>query len=1111
MKIKNLLLLGLMAVCGMNAFAVDHKVSGIIYNIATGGKTATVKNVSFGMAEATAKTITIPATFVDGDGNTVKVTGFDANWYTGDGTTTRTITGLTENLSIDVTNIAALAAGAFDDLTKLATITLTGTYAADNFTVNGLAASATKYDLSALKGKDKVIIAASAFSGNAKVATVILPAQATTIGASAFQNATALEGIDLTNVTEIGDNAFDGCNNAKFTSLTITANIAKDKIGAAAFANMTKLTSVTITNNKLEKIGAWFAGDNAVETLSITSTSVKELEANAFADFTSTKFTAIDLSGCSALETVANNSFPQNAYKSAKFKGTKLNDAQFQIAQVWLNGAKATLKEITFPDALTIVGGFANFTALEAIGLPKGLVTISDNAFNGCTGLTSIKIKGYVKEIGDNAFDGCANVIKVDFSDATVLESIGDYAFDGISKDFKKIDLSACAKLEEVGFMSFPYTNEYTSVLLSGTKLAYTDPVTEVYKDDFDNDFIWTLQKSKKSLTEITLPTGLTAINPGLFKDFEALTSVSIPKAVVTIGTEAFRNSGLTAIKIREGVQSIGFAAFENCEALATANFSEATALLSIGDFAFAKTAITEVAIPANAKAADGVTLTIGDGAFAGCEKLKSFSAKSWAGKIAKLTFDGCKKLGGFVVPVGITSIGDYAFRNCAKLATVTFKYGEDDPGLTAIGEGAFAGCESLAALDLSTTNLTALDNDWVFFGCTALAEITLPETMTDLSGDYLFADCPIETLEAPNVTVSSELFGFYWDEDAASYLPRNKKNPNTTLKSVVIGGDIPSDCFAWCTALETVEYVGVGGTIDDYAFEHCLALTTFTYQPEELLTYQAVEDQAFHGCIPFVHFETNKNYMDWCVAYNKGLAPVNASFGGAETTTVKTVQDKANANQFVAKFTNTTTSWAYIDAADAKVFSIYVDGETAYFQALRTSDGKYWLAPRDFDYPGSRDNVIIKTESQKEIDIHYEASSSTKKCVGFDDVYASQEDDDLADVQDGVSDYAGLQAGQYLYRLTNTEDQGFGFTFFTGTTIKEGQFFVGCAKKPEGAGRLNIVWLDEDGNVEGNATAIQKIENNTEDADAIYNLSGQKVNASYKGVVIKNGKKYVK
>ena len=53
-------------------------------------------------------------------------------------------------------------------------------------------------------------------------------------------------------------------------------------------------------------------------------------------------------------------------------------------------------------------------------------------------------------------------------------------------------------------------------------------------------------------------------------------------------------------------------------------------------------------------------------------------------------------------------------------------------------------------------------------------------------------------------------------------------------------------------------------------------------------------------------------------------------------------------------------------------------------------------------------------------------------------------------------------------------------------------------------AARLQVIWLDDN-----NATAIQTVKK-AEDTDAIYNLAGQKVDANYKGIIIKNGKKMI-
>ena len=124
-----------------------------------------------------------------------------------------------------------------------------------------------------------------------------------------------------------------------------------------------------------------------------------------------------------------------------------------------------------------------------------------------------------------------------------------------------------------------------------------------------------------------------------------------------------------------------------------------------------------------------------------------------------------------------------------------------------------------------------------------------------------------------------------------------------------------------------------------------------------------------------------------------------------------------------------------------------------------------------------------------------------------------SQKDDDLALVLQNAIE-ANDGDGSYLYRLTNTSGIGFGFTSFTGSTIKEGQFFIACNKNPAGAGRLTTVWLDENGNIEstdGELTGIESVESIDVNNGAVYTLQGVRIDSPAKGrLYIQNGKKII-
>ena len=147
----------------------------------------------------------------------------------------------------------------------------------------------------------------------------------------------------------------------------------------------------------------------------------------------------------------------------------------------------------------------------------------------------------------------------------------------------------------------------------------------------------------------------------------------------------------------------------------------------------------------------------------------------------------------------------------------------------------------------------------------------------------------------------------------------------------------------------------------------------------------------------------------------------------------VSTVQDKANTNQFIAKFSSNSYSVIF-NADDVKLYTVYVDGETAYFQACRTDNGMYYV-------PAGA-HVILKTTEEKEISYMIDPASpeiSGKPAIGFDDIQCLYVDGELADIRAAL----GMGVGDHLYRLTNTTGLGFGFTEYTGTTIKANQFFI--------------------------------------------------------------------
>ena len=162
------------------------------------------------------------------------------------------------------------------------------------------------------------------------------------------------------------------------------------------------------------------------------------------------------------------------------------------------------------------------------------LVTeIGEEAFAGCSGLTSVNIPKSVTEIGDCAFDDCIRLDKVEISDIAAWCNI-------------------------------------------------------VFGPNFANPLYYAhnLYLNGELVTNLELPESVTKIGDYAFEDCSGLTSVNIPKSVTEIGDSAFEGcSGLTSVTIPNSVFSIGYAAFIECDGLTTVTIPES--VTEIGDFAF--------------------------------------------------------------------------------------------------------------------------------------------------------------------------------------------------------------------------------------------------------------------------------------------------------------------------------------------------------------------------------------------------------------------------------------------------------------------------------------------------------------------------------------------
>ena len=138
------------------------------------------------------------------------------------------------------------------------------------------------------------------------------------------------------------------------------------------------------------------------------------------------------------------------------------------------------------------------------------------------------------------------------------------------------------------------------------------------YHDLNEEDFV------QRTLTSITIPSGVTSIVDSAFAYCTALTNVTIPNSVTSIGGNAFRYcSNLTSVTIPNSVTSIKDYTFFECIKL------------------------TSVTIPNSVTSING------------------------------MAFGSCSSLMSVTIPSSVTSIGDNAFWNCSSLTDIYCGFAE--------------------------------------------------------------------------------------------------------------------------------------------------------------------------------------------------------------------------------------------------------------------------------------------------------------------------------------------------------------------------------------------------------------------------------------------------
>jgi len=326
----------------------------------------------------------------------------------------------------------------------------------------------------------------------------------------------------------------------------------------------------------------------------------------------------------------------------------------------------------------------------------------------------------------------------------------------------------------------------------------------------------------EESIYALILAPSVKTIQAEAFGEISHLQSVNLG-SVEIIGNSAFIDcNNLETVTGLDSLSDLQAHAFYSCRALQSISLSGA--LRTIGEYALSGTGLTSVTVPYN-------VTSMGEGIFENCYSLVSAAIDCSVSYLPANTFRECSSLETVSLPYGMIEIGESAFEHSA-LAHITLP-----ETIERIETHAFFQCQELERVFIPYAT-TSISNS-AFYECSSLHTVYWGRTEGEL-GYVSIGNSNQDLRDAPN-----QYFGFYnvyfSENDDGTYTlnaayPDNRTEfviPDTAPngKKITV---ISNRCFKDNQQLQTITIPLSVTKIDFEAFDGCVGLKKIIYEGSE-------------------------------------------------------------------------------------------------------------------------------------------------------------------------------------------------------------------------------------------------------------------------------------